>query len=109
MDPEEKRVRQAEMRLQQLHHQVGLKHSDLQRRFVFALTLAGAVFLSLLRAEVPLETALAAGPPAAWAWQERRRIRSLAEVADSNAQLIIREAEEPPKAQPSRDEEDNEP
>lgn len=90
VDPAEVRLRQAEMRLAQLHHQVGLRHSDLQRRFVFALTLIAGVFLLLLRAEVPLRVgALAAALPAMWAVVELRRINRLAEITDAGSNQII--------------------
>lgn len=94
MDPAELRVRQTEMRLEQLRHQVGLRHSDLQRRFILALTLTGGVFLSLVRAEVPAWGATAAVPPLAWAALEMLRIRQMGTNAQRAGEALIGELDE---------------
>jgi hypothetical protein len=89
VDAREFRFRQAEIVLEQLRHQTRLRHSDLQRRFAFALTLVGGVFLSSLRAEVPRWGALAAIPFGAWAGWEMWRSSKLAEAEDDQAQALI--------------------
>lgn len=86
MDDRALRVHQVELYITELHHPSGLRHSELQRRFLFALTLAGGVFLSLLRAEVPLWAVVAALPPLASAARDVAAIRRLAQ--ETHAEVL---------------------
>lgn len=101
MDPEERRFRLADMMLRHLHHQVGLRHSDLQRRFVLALSVAAAVGLSVLRAELPWWASGLVALPLLWAARELRTIRNLVSQEDAQAKFILRLAETPPGAKDS--------
>lgn len=87
-------MRQTEVRLEQLRHQVGLKHSDLQRRFLLALTTAAGLFLYVLRSELPEWTALLACAALAWAWLERRGIQRLSRDAHSAGEAHISELDD---------------
>lgn len=71
--------------LRHLHHQVWLRHSDLQCRFVLALGVAAAVGLSVLRAELPSWASAGLVPPLLWAFFEMRSIRELVGREDKEA------------------------
>lgn len=89
VDTTEFRLRIGEMLLEQLRHEVALRHSDFQRRFVYGLSIAGALLLYLLRAEVPGWTTIVTVPVLAWAGLELRRINRLAREEASIARGII--------------------
>ena len=89
MDATELRARQADLALRQLHHQTGLRHSDLQRRFLFGLTVSAGVFVSLLRSEVPAWATLLGFLPLLWSVREARRMERLVVETARHAERII--------------------
>lgn len=91
MDLREFRLRQMELVLAQNGRRFALRHAYLQQRFLLALTLAGGVFLSTLRAEVPLWGGLAAIPALAWAAWENRRIDRLSSEEQSQGLRALKE------------------
>lgn len=100
MNTTEFHTRVAEAVLAQHRHQVALRHSDLQRRFVFALGLGATVVVGSFRAEVPSMLVVLGVAPLAWAWVERRRIDGLAREDRAFASKVIQELLErhsPPK------------
>lgn len=109
MDERELQVRQVELYIAELHHQSGLRHSELQRRFLFALTLAAGVFLSLLRAEVPLWAVLAAVPPLMSAVRDVMAIRRLSKETHAEVVGAIGSLGRAPPPKGSRPEEANDP
>lgn len=88
--------------MEQLRHQVGLKHSDLQRRFLLALTSAAGLFLYVLRSEVPEGTAALGFAALAWAWLERRGIQRLSRDAHAAGEAFITKLDDPTAPEGSR-------
>lgn len=95
MDGRGVRVQQADMMLREIHHQTALRHSDLQRQFIFGLTVAAGVFLSSLRAEVPATALALAVPALAWSYAQAASIRELSRRSKAEAFDVIRSLDEP--------------
>lgn len=89
MDRVELRLKMLQELLAQHRHEVALRHSDLQRRFVLALGAAGAILLAALRSEFPPWFGMLAFLPLAWAWRGARRIEAVVREDTDRARSLL--------------------